>query len=194
MTAQDTKKQILKASYDIMMKKGYNALSMRSVAKKVGITQSVLYYHFKNKGAILEHIFRGMLEKIQKEITSKTAHLSGQKKVEEIIFTMFKYGRPAAIAMQGNLEKGITIEKKDMEQNLMPLKDKLFPLYYGPIQKTLAEDMKPGPDVKGKIQTICEIIMYTMKGYGVIHIYDKLTEKDYRSFAKKLTNIIYQGI
>jgi AcrR family transcriptional regulator len=48
------KKKIIKASYSIFDKKGYDSTSMDDIAKEVGVSKASLYSYFKSKEEILQ--------------------------------------------------------------------------------------------------------------------------------------------
>ena len=50
----DTRERILETSAKLFAEKGYSATGIDEIAKNVGITKSVIYYHFKNKEDILQ--------------------------------------------------------------------------------------------------------------------------------------------
>ncbi len=52
-----TKDKILYAAISLFSQKGYDGVSVRDIAKEVGIKASSLYKHYDNKEAILESIF-----------------------------------------------------------------------------------------------------------------------------------------
>ena len=52
-----TKDKIFRVSIDLFSKEGFNAISIRDIAKEVGIKSSSLYNHFKSKDEILDEIF-----------------------------------------------------------------------------------------------------------------------------------------
>jgi AcrR family transcriptional regulator len=52
-----TKIKILDTAIDFFSRKGYSGVSVRDITKEVGIKESSLYKHFKNKEEILETIF-----------------------------------------------------------------------------------------------------------------------------------------
>ena len=49
----ETKEQILNNALNMFAKSGYNAVSIRDIAKTVNIKESSIYYHFHNKQDIL---------------------------------------------------------------------------------------------------------------------------------------------
>jgi AcrR family transcriptional regulator len=59
-----TKEKILDAAIDLFSQKGYREISVREIAKAVGIKASSLYKHYENKESILESIFAMFKEKI----------------------------------------------------------------------------------------------------------------------------------
>lgn len=52
----DTKDNIMTEALSMFSDLGYDAVSIRDIAKAVGIKESSIYYHFKNKQAILDSI------------------------------------------------------------------------------------------------------------------------------------------
>ncbi|MFE8699942.1 TetR/AcrR family transcriptional regulator [Cytobacillus sp. FJAT-54145] len=52
-----TKIKIIEVSIELFSKKGFSGASIRDITKEVGIKESSLYKHFKNKDQILETIF-----------------------------------------------------------------------------------------------------------------------------------------
>ena len=55
-----TKDKILKVSLKLFSTKGYKATTVRDIAGVMGIKQSALYNHFKNKDAILETLISNL--------------------------------------------------------------------------------------------------------------------------------------
>lgn len=62
----DTKERISQEARRLFSSKGYEATSVRDIAKAVGIKDSSLYNHYKNKQAIFEHIIE-----VHEEISNK---------------------------------------------------------------------------------------------------------------------------
>ena len=56
LTESDTKRQILDAALELFSQYGFSAVSIRDICGKVGIKCSSVYYHFRNKQAILEEL------------------------------------------------------------------------------------------------------------------------------------------
>ena len=52
----NTKERILDAAIDLISRKGFEAVSIREIAREVGIRESSIYNHFKSKEEILDTI------------------------------------------------------------------------------------------------------------------------------------------
>lgn len=57
-----TKDKIFQVSVDLFSEKGFNAVSIREIAREVGIRESSIYNHYKNKDAILDTIIEYFME------------------------------------------------------------------------------------------------------------------------------------
>ncbi|MDE6882766.1 MAG: TetR/AcrR family transcriptional regulator [Lachnospiraceae bacterium] len=53
-----TKQKILDISLDLFSQNGFSAVSIRDICGRVGIRESSVYYHFKNKQAILDDLLQ----------------------------------------------------------------------------------------------------------------------------------------
>lgn len=62
----DTKNKILEVSLALFAKKGFDGVSVREIAKEVGVRESALYKHYKNKEDILDKIVEEMILLIRK--------------------------------------------------------------------------------------------------------------------------------
>lgn len=61
-----TKIKILETSIHLFSQKGYNGVSIRDIIKEVGIKESSVYKHFRNKNEILETIFLNIRKEVAK--------------------------------------------------------------------------------------------------------------------------------
>ncbi len=60
-----TKEQILEEALKLFSVKGYDAVSVRDISRAVGIKESSLYYHFKNKQDIFDTIVTFCFQKAE---------------------------------------------------------------------------------------------------------------------------------
>ncbi len=75
-TKLSTKETIMKVSLELFSKQGYKATSVRSIAKEVGIRESALYNHFKNKEEIYTQV---LMQLFSSPILSNNSELSSQE-------------------------------------------------------------------------------------------------------------------
>ena len=105
----DTKNLILTTALDLFSENGFEGVSVRDIAKQVGVRESALYKHFKSKQEILDKIAEKMSEEVHEvyknvqapealgiEITKGYKKISG-KKLCEMVWNVFK-------ALTGNTE------------------------------------------------------------------------------------------
>ena len=59
----DTKEKIIEVSLELFSRKGYSAVSIRDICRQVGIKESSVYYHFKNKQAVFDEILSRFQQK-----------------------------------------------------------------------------------------------------------------------------------
>ncbi len=70
-----TREKIIQSSLKLFAAKGYDGVSVREIARAVGVRESALYRHFKNKDDILQ--------KVIAEIQERIAHVYVQNQVPE---------------------------------------------------------------------------------------------------------------
>jgi len=64
-TKKSTKDKIFDVSLDLFSKKGFDAVSVREIAREVGIRESSIYNHYKGKEAILDAIIEYFISELE---------------------------------------------------------------------------------------------------------------------------------
>lgn len=72
MEEYKTKELIVQSALEMFARRGYQAVSIRDIAKGVGIKESSIYYHYKNKQAIMDEL----LNRIDLLVAEKKASFS----------------------------------------------------------------------------------------------------------------------
>ena len=67
MAKKNTKEKIFDVSIDLFSQHGYDGVSIRQIAKEVGIKESSIYNHYKSKESILESILNYYISEMIKE-------------------------------------------------------------------------------------------------------------------------------
>lgn len=67
----NTRERIMDVALNMFSERGYEAVSIRDICGEVGIKESTLYYHFKNKKDILD----SLIDKFRSHIDGLLAHV-----------------------------------------------------------------------------------------------------------------------
>ena len=67
MAKKNTKEKIFDVSIDLFSQHGYDGVSIRQIAKEVGIKESSIYNHYQSKESILESILSYYINEMIKE-------------------------------------------------------------------------------------------------------------------------------
>lgn len=91
------KKELVKESIDLFVKKGFSATSIQDIVDTLGVTKGSFYYHFKSKEALLMDIHLQYIDDLlrrQKMIVENEKTAKGQivKMVELIIHDIEEQG------------------------------------------------------------------------------------------------------
>lgn len=86
LSQEKTRKNILKVSTELFMKKGYKNTSTREIAQQVEITQPNLYHHFKNKQELYFAVIQQLTDQVRTELAIVIEKPDSiEQKLEEMI-------------------------------------------------------------------------------------------------------------
>ncbi|MDE7333571.1 MAG: TetR/AcrR family transcriptional regulator [Lachnospiraceae bacterium] len=94
----ETKQKILNAALDLFSQNGFSAVSIRDICKVVDIKESSVYYHFKNKQAILDELLQhfesiatDLMSQLEQALstTQKTFEVNLFKKICDCFFEKY---------------------------------------------------------------------------------------------------------
>lgn len=85
---QDTKQVILDIALELFSKRGYSAVSIRDISGRVGIKESAIYYHFKNKQDIFDVLCQSFEIVMYSIPPNFAAEMAKVTKVEKEAFQM----------------------------------------------------------------------------------------------------------
>jgi len=109
----NTKERILYEAERLFAAKGYTGTGIGEIARKVGITKSVIYYHFKNKEAILDSIFKRYSEVLKGVKESLGVEmLSSRSRIKDLLNRSFKalnggkWNEMASILIMESIKEG----------------------------------------------------------------------------------------
>ncbi len=87
----DTKFRILQEALNLFSKEGFNAVSIRTIADSVGIGNSALYKHFKNKREIFDSIVELQKQRYTEQFSIVNSKICKIEDVKKICLAMFKF-------------------------------------------------------------------------------------------------------
>ncbi|MCL2115982.1 MAG: TetR/AcrR family transcriptional regulator [Methanobrevibacter sp.] len=101
MSEIKTKEKIFNVAIDLFSQKGYNEVSIREIAKNVGIKESSIYYHYSKKEDILDNIFEYFINTMNKVEISNEQMEELLNQSPQIIY---HFGSEAVKKQYGQLE------------------------------------------------------------------------------------------
>lgn len=87
----NTKEIIMEEALKLFAVEGFEAVSIRAIAAKVGIGNSALYKHFESKQAIFDALVDELKMRYLKQCSSITENIRGIDAVMENCLSMFEY-------------------------------------------------------------------------------------------------------
>lgn len=86
-----TKAKILEVAENLFSEKGFDATSIDTLSKAVGINKATIYYHFKDKNDILVSLFQAIIDELNHHLKKGSASNSVQDSIkEEIVYLQNK--------------------------------------------------------------------------------------------------------
>src|SRR3546814_15748635 len=113
----DMRSQLLDTAARLFAERGYKAVSMRDIAKLVGVTQANLYYDFRDKADLIEATRASVFEARAQELDAWLArHPSNQIKAfvrwfVQMLITYPIFSRPLFRALLDQSGRGSVREK-----------------------------------------------------------------------------------
>ena len=89
VSGNTTKSRILDVARELIAQKGFSAVSMRDIAKKVGIKMSSIYYYYEGKEALLEDILADFKSDYEGYFDWLTGENMKADSLETLMDTMF---------------------------------------------------------------------------------------------------------
>ena len=192
---KNTSERIIQVARELFAQKGYSAVSMDEIAKRVGIKKASLYYHFKSKDEIYRTIIQKAIDEVLKilEVSFSGENIVEEAKnfsvkIHEFIFENKDYVKiMAREIIDGN------ISPKEISQKYIPIV-----LKFG--VKILEEGQKKGifrrdVDPNHLAFTIAgAILIYFLMEKVSEAMFGKLSKKKVRERAVQVFDIIINGL
>lgn len=155
---KNKKEEILQAAEEEFARNGYEGANISRIAKKVGVTHVLLYYHFQNK----ENLFREVLQrKIDEFIQSVlvpegTENIHFMENIDMLITQNFNI-----MAQNVMLARLLVNETCQMPASLYDIAHKQYSAYLERLQRALDREAEAGniipTNAERLILTICSL-------------------------------------
>ena len=189
---EHTKERLLNTAADMFSTQGYAGVSMRDIARAVGITQAAIYHHFPNKDALYIAVVAFVFEQHTLEISGQMSAIDDPaQRLELLIGTMLevmdKDPRFRRIYMRELLEGD--------EQKLAAIAESAFPAFYEPLYELMGE-LAPGSDRLLHILSLAGLIFHHLEARKLAsHLPHAAKGKTtIPALASHITNLFLNGV
>lgn len=139
-------RQIVEATRKIIATKGMEAITIREIAKEVGITDGDIYRHFKSKKEILllliEDIERTLFEAVEKAASEKRDSLDSLGNVLKAHLSHVEQRRGVSLIV---IAEALRLSDRDLRERMFQVVN----LYLARIRSILSEAVKSGKVSQG---------------------------------------------
>jgi AcrR family transcriptional regulator len=116
MTPEARRAQIVESARQVFIESGLSKSRIRDIADKAGVTQALIYYHFKTKAEIYQAAVRDPLDAMVDRLVDETQALASREGVEQaelviriqemLLASMLEIGPLLAVALFADLSAG----------------------------------------------------------------------------------------
>ena len=160
LSTTERQKQIIDEAIRIIYEKGYPSLSIRNLAKKVGISEPAIYRHFKSKEDIILGILDRMLD-FGKMLERNLENIEDEReKIRKLIFLQVEF-------LEKNPHMTSIIFSEDIFQPDKRVDDKLQEIFenrHKILNEIVNEAGKKGVNINVEIEDLSNII------FGYLHL------------------------
>ncbi|MBG9800535.1 TetR/AcrR family transcriptional regulator [Brevibacillus laterosporus] len=175
-----SREQIVKVARELFATQGYRAVSMRSIAQKLGYSHGSLYYHFKEKAelfnAIVQEDYRTLQEQMKKSIDQTDTERQPQHKLESLMETFIHFG----LSHPHHYEMMFCSNEPETQQYARPEQDSCYETFASLVREAAGDTLQK----IGSMYTIPWVIFLSLHGFVVHYIQTKQTYEDVEALVK----------
>lgn len=162
-----TKDKIAQKGLQLFAREGYEGLSMRRLADKTDISQSVIYHHFENKDVLLKYIF----DNVNSGLGRKRAKLPETNNASEMMRQRIEFQLDHAEEIVAVLKYYLTFRKQfpKFKTGYVPAKTSLH------IEEVLERGVATGEFIPMDIEKEAKVITHAINGF-LLEFYPKKPE------------------
>ncbi|MCR4590797.1 MAG: TetR/AcrR family transcriptional regulator [Lachnospiraceae bacterium] len=172
----NTKEIILEEALKLFAVKGFEAVSVRDIAEKVGIGNSALYKHFENKQAIFNALVSELKERYLQQCSTITPEIRGMEELKDNVFRMFEFQTQNPWIV--NFRQMLLIEKFRDPKMAEIYKEFFVDIPLNREKEIFEELQKKGLMIEG------DPMVFAMEFYSPFYLYH-FVEHDYEKLKKQ---------
>ena len=187
LKTETRKDEIIKTAAKLFKKKGYSAVTMRDIAKTMGIKAASLYNHIQSKQDILKSIIIFIAEEFTTGMELiKAYNTNSLEKLHQMV------------VLHVNITSRNTYQMAALNNDWMHLEDQLD--YYLLLRQNYEDDfiniIKSGINAKEIVNSNPEIIMFSiLSTLRSLYLWiPKKEDLDQNELANNLSNVLIKGI
>jgi AcrR family transcriptional regulator len=179
---------IIRKAVDLFYKHGFVKASIRDIVRAVGVTNSTVYIHFKNKDEILYHIIEDIGEALLKELQAVSDRREDPIEcLQDMIFRQVclinAKRKEIKIYMEEQYQLPAPLRKKALEQHRQ-----IYDLYYHKICEIRNKDLSREID-----ETVMTFSIFAMMNWAYRWFKDN-GRLSIEEVARDITRIFFSGI
>jgi AcrR family transcriptional regulator len=141
--SEETKRAIVDAARQLFAERGFDAVTMREIAKKAGCSHTTIYIYFKDKDALLHQLSMGPLKWLhrQMEAVLKDDKVQPKDRLKSVTreFIQFCLGNRNMFTIFF-MVKASRVDEEEPQIEIQRLRNQLFGLLRQAVQNCLDED------------------------------------------------------
>lgn len=87
-----TREQILEAAADLFVSEGYDAVSVRKIAERAGISHGTIYIHFRDKDDLLYQVSEEQFSRLMSRLRRLPRSRDAVRRLEDALLEVIRYG------------------------------------------------------------------------------------------------------
>ncbi|GIO01395.1 hypothetical protein J5TS2_20630 [Brevibacillus halotolerans] len=175
-----SREQIVKVARELFATQGYRAVSMRSIAQKLGYSHGSLYYHFKEKAelfnAIVQEDYRTLQEQMKKSMEQTDTASQPQHKLESLMETFIHFG----LSHPHHYEMMFCSNEPETLEYARPEQDSCYETFASLVREEAGDTLLR----IGNMFTIPWVIFLSLHGFVVHYIQTKQAYEDVEALVK----------
>ncbi|SEM97759.1 TetR/AcrR family transcriptional regulator [Lihuaxuella thermophila] len=90
--AKFNREKVLQTARALFVEEGYQAVSMRKIAQTLGYSHGTLYYHFKDKAALISEILKHDFAEMRNQMLQQTADHHPLETLRSVLYSFIRFG------------------------------------------------------------------------------------------------------